>query len=92
MYEKTLLCLLHKEEIPELQSADFRVRSRLTNYSFNRIAVRGTDVMTRKKDMILHSMEQLENGVDLNLSTDDKELQGGIQKFMQFQGMEHKGH
>jgi hypothetical protein len=54
--------------------------------------VPGIVVMAKKKDMIGYSIEQLDNGSALILKTDDKELLNAIQQFMQYQGMEHKGH
>jgi hypothetical protein len=54
--------------------------------------VPGTDIMAKKKDMIRYSIEQMDNGSALMLKTDDKELLSAIQQFMQYQGMEHKGH
>jgi hypothetical protein len=54
--------------------------------------VPGTDIMAMKKDLIIYGIEQLNNGAVLVLTTDDKELQNAINQFMQFQGIEHKGH
>jgi hypothetical protein len=54
--------------------------------------VPGTDVMTEKKDLIKYSVQDLENGAILVLTTDDAELLEAIQEFMAFQGSEHQGH
>lgn len=54
--------------------------------------VPGTEVMAAKKDLIGYTTQQLDNGAVLVLTTDDKELQGAIQQFMNFQAREHTGH
>lgn len=54
--------------------------------------VPGTDVMAEKKDLIKYSVQDLDNGAMLVLSTDDSELLQAIQEFMAFQGSEHQGH
>lgn len=54
--------------------------------------VPGTKVMEEKKDLIEYSIEELDNGATLVLTTDDSELLQAIQQFMEFQGSEHQGH
>ena len=54
--------------------------------------VPGTDVMTQKKDLIKYSVQNLDNGATLALTTNDTELLQAIQQFMSFQGMQHHGH
>lgn len=54
--------------------------------------VPGTAVMAEKKDMIRYSVEELDNGSILVLTTDDEELIQAIQQFMEFQNSEHSGH
>jgi hypothetical protein len=54
--------------------------------------VPGTDVMAVKKDLIEYSVQDLDSGATLVLTTDDAELLKAIQQFMAFQGSEHQGH
>jgi hypothetical protein len=54
--------------------------------------VPGTKVMTEKKDLIKYSVQYLNNGAILILTTDDPDLRQAIQQFMEFQGTAHHGH
>jgi hypothetical protein len=54
--------------------------------------VPGTKVMEEKKDLIKYSVQDLDDGAVLVLSTDDGELLQAMQEFMAFQGGEHQGH
>jgi len=54
--------------------------------------VPGTDVMTKKKDLIDYSIVDMKNGSSLILTTNDKEVVDAINQFMKFQATEHKGH
>ena len=54
--------------------------------------VPGTKVMAEKKNLIKYSVEGLDNGATLVLTTDDSELLQAIQQFMEFQRSEHHGH
>ena len=54
--------------------------------------VPGTDVMTKKKDLIDYSIVDMKNGSSLILTTNDKEVVDAINQFMKFQATEHTGH
>jgi hypothetical protein len=54
--------------------------------------VPGTKVMMEKKDLIRYSVDDMNNGAVLVLTTDDKKLLQAIQEFMAFQGQEHHNH
>ena len=54
--------------------------------------VPGTGVMSAKKDLIRYSIRDIDGGSVLVLSTNDTQLLGAIQQFMQFQGSQHMGH
>jgi hypothetical protein len=55
-------------------------------------AVPGTDIMTAKKDLIQYLIKDIDNGSILILTTNDTELLGAIQQFMNFQSSQHMGH
>lgn len=54
--------------------------------------VPGTEVMAQKKSLINYSVQDLDNGAILTLTTNDSELLRAIQQFMSFQGTQHHGH
>ena len=54
--------------------------------------VPGTDVMTKKKDLIQYSVKNIDGGSVLVLTTNDTELLDAIQQFMNFQSSQHMGH
>jgi hypothetical protein len=54
--------------------------------------VPGTDIMTAKKDLIQYSINDIDGGSALILTTNDTELLNAIQQFMDFQSSQHMGH
>jgi TusA-related sulfurtransferase len=54
--------------------------------------VPGTDVMTKKKDLIKYNILELRNGSSLVLITNDKELVDAISQFIKYQATAHVGH
>lgn len=54
--------------------------------------VPGTDIMTKKKDLIQYSVKDMDGGSVLILTTNDTELLNAIQQFMNFQSSQHMGH
>lgn len=54
--------------------------------------VPGTDVMTKKKDLIKYNILELRNGSNLVLTTNDEELMDAISQFMKYQATAHVGH
>ena len=54
--------------------------------------VPGTDIMTTKRDLIQYSIKNIDGGSILILRTNDTELLGAIQQFMNFQSSQHMGH
>jgi hypothetical protein len=54
--------------------------------------VPGTDIMTAKKDLIQYSINDIDGGSVLILNTNDTELLGAIQQFMNFQSSQHMNH
>ncbi|MFZ0344533.1 MAG: hypothetical protein WAL24_05195 [Nitrososphaeraceae archaeon] len=54
--------------------------------------VPGTDVMTKKKDLIKYNILELRNGSSLVLITNDKELLDAISQFIKYQATAHVGH
>ena len=60
-------------------------------YIHNQI-VPGTQVMTAKKDLIQYTINDIEGGSILILTTNDTELLDAIQQFMDFQSNQHMGH
>ena len=54
--------------------------------------VPGTQVMTSKKDLIQYTINDIEGGSVLILTTNDIELLDAIQQFMDFQSSQHIGH
>ena len=60
-------------------------------YIHNQI-VPGTQVMTAKKDLIQYTINDIESGSVLILTTNDTELLEAIQQFMDFQSNQHMGH
>jgi hypothetical protein len=54
--------------------------------------VPGTDVMNMKREVIEFRIDDMKNGTNLILFSDDKELTRAINQFMKFQSGEHKGH
>lgn len=54
--------------------------------------VPGTEVVAQKKSLINYSVQDLDNGAVLTLTTNDSELMQAIQQFMSFQGTQHHGH
>ena len=54
--------------------------------------VLGTDVMIAKKNLIQYSIENIDGGSILILTTHDSELLDAIQKFMNFQSSQHMSH
>jgi hypothetical protein len=54
--------------------------------------VPGTKVMTQKKELIKYEVLEMSNGSSLLLTTNDKDLIGAINQFMEFQAREHYGH
>jgi len=54
--------------------------------------VPGTDVMIAKKNLIQYSIENIDGGSILILTTNDTELLDAIQKFMNFQSSQHMSH
>jgi hypothetical protein len=54
--------------------------------------VPGTDVMTKKKDLIKYNILELGNGSSLVLTTNNKELMNEIRQFMKYQATAHVGH
>ena len=54
--------------------------------------VPGTDIMTTKRDLIQYSIKDIDGGSILILRTNDTELLGAIQQFMNFQSSQHMGH
>lgn len=54
--------------------------------------VPGTGVMEAKKDLIRYSIREIDGGSVLVLETNDTQLLGAIQQFMQFQSSQHMGH
>ena len=55
-------------------------------------SVPGTDVMSLKRDLIEYRIDDMANGANLILFSNDKELTRAINQFMRFQAGEHKGH
>lgn len=55
-------------------------------------AVPGTDIMAKKKSLISYSIKDIDGGSILILTTNDTELLGAIQQFMNFQSSQHMGH
>ncbi|HJU14486.1 MAG TPA: hypothetical protein VJ792_08545 [Candidatus Nitrosotalea sp.] len=55
-------------------------------------SVPGTDVMTAKKNLIQYSVNDIDGGSVLILTTNDSELLRAIQQFMDFQSAQHMGH
>lgn len=53
--------------------------------------VPGTDVMTKKKDLIKYNILELRNGSNLVLTTNDEELMDAISQFMKYQATAHVG-
>src|SRR5579864_5145190 len=51
--------------------------------------VPGTDIMTAKKDLIQYSINNIDGGSVLILTTNDTELLNAIQQFMNFQSSQH---
>jgi hypothetical protein len=54
--------------------------------------VPGTEIMTKKKHLIIYDILEMNNGSSLLLSTNDRELVDAIYQFMEFQASEHHGH
>lgn len=54
--------------------------------------VPGTDMMTKKKDLIKYNILELRNGSSLVLTTNDEELMDAISQFMKYQATAHVGH
>ncbi len=54
--------------------------------------VPGTDVMNLKRELIEYRIDDMKNGANLILFSNDKELTRAINQFMKFQAGEHKGH
>ena len=54
--------------------------------------VPGTNIMTSKNDLIQYSIKDVEGGSVLILTTNDTELLGAIQQFMNFQSSQHMNH
>jgi len=54
--------------------------------------VPGTQAMAENKDKIQYSTMQIDRGSVLILATNDTELLGSIQQFMDFQSSQHLGH
>jgi len=54
--------------------------------------VPGAQAMAENKDKIQYSTMQIDRGSVLILSTNDTELLGSIQQFMDFQSSQHLGH
>jgi hypothetical protein len=54
--------------------------------------VPGTSVMSEKKELIKYEGSRMNNGSNLLLTTNDKELIDAINEFMEFQAREHSGH
>ena len=54
--------------------------------------VPGTDVMNLKRDLIEYRIDDMNNGANLILFSNDKELTRAINQFMKYQAGEHKGH
>lgn len=54
--------------------------------------VPGTDVMAAKKDLIQYSVNDIDGGSALILTTNDTELLHAIQQFMEFQSNQHMDH
>jgi len=48
--------------------------------------------MTAKKDLIQYTINDIEGGAVLILTTNDTELLDAIQQFMDFQSSQHMGH
>ena len=53
--------------------------------------VPGTDVMNLKRETIEYRIDNMKNGANLILFSNDKELTRAINQFMKFQAGEHKG-
>lgn len=54
--------------------------------------VPGTDVMTKKKDLIKYNILELRDGSSLALTTNDEELMDAISQFMKYQATAHVGY
>jgi hypothetical protein len=54
--------------------------------------VPGTDIMAIKKNLIQYTVKDIKGGSILILSTNDTELLGAIQQFMNFQSSQHMNH
>ena len=54
--------------------------------------VPGTRIMSQEKELIKYGASRMNNGSNLLLATNDKELIDPINEFMKFQSREHHGH
>lgn len=54
--------------------------------------VPGTEIMNEKKDLIQYSIQQIEGGDILVLTTNDSETLDAIGQFLEFQASQHMGH
>jgi hypothetical protein len=54
--------------------------------------VRGTMIMSEKKDLIKYNILEMKNGFSLVLTTNNKELIDAIRQFVEFQARGHYGH
>ena len=54
--------------------------------------VPGTDIMTIKRNLIQYTIQDIDGGSSLILTTNDTELLNAIQQFMDFQSNQHMGH
>jgi hypothetical protein len=54
--------------------------------------VPGTKLMDEKKDLIIYSTKQINNGSVLLLTTHDQQLIAAIHQFIAFQTAQHSGH
>jgi hypothetical protein len=54
--------------------------------------VPGTDIMTAKRDLIQYSIQDIDGGSVLILTTNDTELLDAIKQFMNFQSSQHMNH